>query len=110
MGSLTQVNDRNFKEEVLLATVPVVVDFWSAGCVPCKMMEPVLERVAIEFGDKLKVVKMDANENPKARAQYEVVNMPTLLFFKDGSPVNKAFGAQSEHKIKTIISTLLELK
>jgi thioredoxin 1 len=90
MGSesgLLHVNDKNFTTEVLNADLPVLVDFWATWCGPCRSISPIVEELAIEFTGKVKVTKLNVDENPAAPSQYGVRGIPTLILFKDGKIV-----------------------
>lgn len=87
------VNDANFKSEVLMSKEPVVVDFFAEWCGPCKAMAPALEAVAKELAGKVKVVKIDVDENPDTTQAYKIQAMPTLLLFKDGKVAATQVGA-----------------
>lgn len=88
-----EVNDKNFKTEVLASKEPVVVDFFAEWCGPCKAMAPALEQVAKEMSGKVKVVKIDVDANPEVTQQYKIQAMPTLLLFKDGKVAATQVGA-----------------
>lgn len=87
------VNDENFKQEVLEAEVPVLVDFWAEWCGPCRMIAPTIEEIAKEFSGKVKVCKLNVEEGPRTASNYSVMNIPTLIIFKDGEVVDKVVGA-----------------
>ena len=93
MGSVAEVNDANFQNEVLASDVPVLVDFWAAWCAPCKALVPHVEALAGENAGKLKVVKMDVQANMKTAMNFKVTNLPTLVVFKGGSEVARQRGA-----------------
>ncbi len=88
-----QVSDANFKSEVLESNVPVVVDFFAEWCGPCKAMAPALDAVAKEMAGKVKIVKVDVDENPGITQQYRIQAMPTLMIFKDGKVAATQVGA-----------------
>jgi thioredoxin 1 len=98
------VNDANFDEEVLKAAVPVLVDFWAAWCVPCRMIAPTVESIAESHKDKLKVAKMNVDENMKTPAKYGIRGIPTLLLFKGGDLKESIVGVQPKDKIVDLIT------
>ena len=86
------LTDANFKDEVLEADQPVLVDFWAAWCGPCRVIAPIIEELAEEFDGSAKVAKLDVDHNPQMAMQYGVRSIPTLLFFKDGQVVDQMIG------------------
>lgn len=92
-------NDENFEKEVLKSDIPVLVDFFAEWCGPCKMMGPVIEKLAEEYEGKWKIGKMDVDQSPKTSMEYSVQSIPTLMFFKDGKVVNTSVGFQAKEKI-----------
>jgi thioredoxin 1 len=92
------VTDASFNEEVIKATEPVVVDFFAEWCGPCKAMAPALEQVAKEMAGKVKVVKIDVDQNPKITQEYRIQAMPTLMLFKDGKVAAQQVGALVQKK------------
>lgn len=97
------VTDATFEEEVLKSDVPVVVDFWAEWCGPCKMIGPVLEELAGEYGDKVKIAKVNVDENPASPAQMGVRGIPTLFLFKDGQVVSNKVGAAPKAALQSWI-------
>jgi thioredoxin 1 len=88
-----EVTDANFKKEVLESQTPVLVDFWAEWCGPCKMIAPVVEQLAKDFGGKLKVGKVDVDSNQQTSMQFGIRSIPTLLIFKNGKVVDQIVGA-----------------
>ncbi len=101
------VDKTNFDREVLQSEVPVVVDFWAEWCVPCKMVAPIVERLAERYEGRLKVAKLDVDSNQDLAIQYQVMSIPTLLFFKDGQVADRIIGAVGEQAIMQKIEALL---
>ncbi|WP_433330961.1 thioredoxin [Spirillospora sp. CA-294931] len=88
------VTDADFEAEVLKSDKPVLVDFWAEWCGPCRMVGPILEEISKEHGDKLEIVKMNIDENPKVPASYNVMQIPTLNVYKNGEVVKQIMGAK----------------
>ena|SRR5579871_5882094 len=101
------LTDKNFDEEVLKATMPVLVDFWAEWCGPCKMVSPIVEELAKEYDGKLKVGKLNVDENQQASGQYGIMSIPSLLFFKQGKVVKTVIGAQGKEALKKAIDEVL---
>ena len=106
MADLT-FTDQTFDGEVLKSQTPVLVDFWAEWCTPCKIVDPVVHELAGEYGGKLKVGKLNVDENPDVSQRYNVMSIPTLLIFKAGEPVRSVIGAQSKDNIKKAIDEVL---
>jgi thioredoxin 1 len=92
MADLLEVTDATFESEVLQAEQPTLVDFWAAWCGPCKMVAPVVEEIAEEYGDQLKVAKMDVDDNRDTPSTYGIQGIPTLILFKDGEETARIVG------------------
>jgi thioredoxin 1 len=105
MSSLTATTDGNFTKDVLQADVPVIVDFWAEWCGPCRMLAPILEEVAKEMGGKVKVLKLNIDENPTMPAQLGVRSIPTMVLFKKGQAVSTKVGLLTKSKIIEWIGT-----
>ncbi len=106
MGVLV-VDKSNFEQEVLQSDIPVMVDFWATWCVPCRMIAPIVERLAERYAGRLKVAKLDVDENQELAIRYQVMSIPTLLFFKNGQVVDRIIGAVGEPAIVQKIENLL---
>ena len=89
MSNAIDINDANFEAEVLNSDKPVVVDFWATWCGPCRKLSPVLDEIAAEFGDKVKFVKVNTDENLKTAKDYAISGLPSLLVFKNGKAVER---------------------
>jgi len=96
MSKPLEVTESSFAEEVEKATLPVLVDFWAPWCGPCLMLAPALERVATEQAGKLKVVKVNVDENPGLATRFQIMSIPTLVLFKNGTQADRLVGAMPE--------------
>ena len=99
-----KVSDTTFESEVLKATGPVVVDFWAEWCGPCRMIAPALEEIAGSLGEKVKIVKLNVDENPHTAAKYGIQSIPTLMIFKDGQMASRQIGAAPKQKLEQWIT------
>lgn len=106
MATVT-VNDANFEAEVLQSDVPVVVDFWAEWCGPCKMIAPHLEAISEEMVGKVKIAKLDVDNNQQTAMALRVMSMPTLIAFKDGQPVAQKVGAGSKTDLSSWIASAI---
>ena len=95
-----EITTDNFESEVLESDVPVVVDFWAEWCMPCKMIAPVLEELADEYDGKVKVGKLNVDEQADLAAQYNIIRIPTLLLFTDGEVAERYVGAAPREKLE----------
>jgi len=103
MKSIIELNETNFEAEVLQSAQPVLVDYWAGWCGPCKMIAPVLEEIATEQAGRVKVAKVNVDENPGLVGHYEIQSIPTLLYFADGAVRDRIIGAAGK---KAIVSRL----
>ncbi|PVB61386.1 thioredoxin [Labrenzia sp. 011] len=103
----TQVTDASFESEVLKSDSPVVVDFWAEWCGPCKMIAPALEEISDEMGDKVKITKLNIDENQDMAMKYGVRSIPMLILFKDGEPMATQVGAAPKGKLSDWIKSAL---
>ena len=99
MSNAIDVNDTNFETEVLNSDVPVVVDFWATWCGPCRKLSPILDDIATEFGNKVKFVKVNTDDNIKTAKDYAISGLPSLLVFKDGKAVERLVGLMPKSAI-----------
>ena len=93
MSAVQEVSDANFEAEVLKSEIPVLIDFWAPWCAPCHAIGPVIDELAGEYGGKLKVVKMNVDENPQTPGKFGVRSIPNLLFIKEGTVQDQIVGA-----------------
>ncbi len=103
--NIVHVTDATFDEEVLKSGTPVLLDFWAPWCGPCKMIAPILEELSGEYDGKVKICKMDVDENPETPAKFNVRGIPTLIVFKDGAVEATKVGALSKTQLSDFIST-----
>ena len=103
-----RVTDSNFEEEVINSPIPVLVDFWASWCVPSQMMIPVLDRLSEEYKNKkIKIKKLNVDQNPGIRDKYKILGCPTFILFKDGVELTRKVGAQSDKQLREIINSVL---
>jgi len=105
--TVVQANTGNWDAEVLQSSQLVMVDFWAVWCGPCQMVGPIVEELAQEYNGKLKVMKLNTDEAPEVAGRYQIMSIPTILFFKEGEPVEKLVGARPKQHFKQIIDSLL---
>jgi thioredoxin 1 len=105
--SMLTITDSNFDAEVLKSSTPVLLDFWAQWCAPCRAIGPVVEQLAKDYSGKIKVGKVNIDENPRTPTQYDVRSIPTLLVFKDGKVVGQIVGAVPRPKIEDLIKKAL---
>ena len=105
--SLTHTTDANFDQDVLQSDVPVLLDFWAEWCGPCKMIGPLLVELSEEYADKVKIVKLNVDENNNTAIQYAVRSIPTLILFKDGQVQAQHIGAAAKGQLKQFIESNL---
>lgn len=106
-SSLLHVSDKSFAAEVLNADLPVLVDFWATWCGPCRSIGPIVEELAKEFTGRVKVTKLNVDENPTTPSQYGVRGIPTLILFKDGKILDQIVGAVPKTRLKAMIEKAL---
>ena len=106
-GSIVHVTDDSFEDEVLNSTQPVLVDYWADWCGPCKMIAPVLDEIAKEYGDKVKIAKLNIDENPNTPPRYGIRGIPTLMLFREGEVHATKVGAVSKSQLTYFIDSNL---
>jgi thioredoxin 1 len=106
--ALQQFSDTNFKKEVLESAQPVLVDFWATWCGPCKMIAPTVEELAREYAGKMKIGKLDVDNNPKTPSLYGIMSIPTLMFFKKGQVIEQMVGVLNKAELKKKIEEHLK--
>ncbi len=107
MAKVLEVNDSSFDEIVLKSDTPVLIDFWAEWCGPCKAIAPVVEELAGEYDGKLKVVKMDVDQNPETPAKYGVRGIPNLILFKGGQVAQQIVGAAPKPQLAKAIDSVI---
>lgn len=101
--SVTELNKDNFEKEVMEANVPVLIDFWASWCGPCRMMSPVIDKISEEMGDKLKVCKVNVDENHELAEKYEIMTIPAFIVIKNGAESSRTIGVQPKEDILKLI-------
>jgi thioredoxin 1 len=104
---ISTLTDSTFDEEIGAATEAVVVDFWAEWCGPCKMITPILEEIATEHAGKVKVAKLNVDDNPNVTRRFEVMSIPTLIVFQDGEPVRRMIGAKGKGQLLQELSDFI---
>lgn len=104
-NNIVHVSDATFSEEVLNADGPVLIDYWAEWCGPCKMIAPILDELAEEYGEKVKIVKLNIDENPETPPKYGIRGIPTLMLFKDGNVEATKVGAVSKSQLAAFIDS-----
>jgi thioredoxin 1 len=107
VGSTKAVTDASFTSDVLQSETPVLVDFWAEWCAPCKKVSPLLEEIASEMGERVRIVKVNIDENPETARAYRVMSVPTLTVFKGGQPVQSVAGARPKGDLVKLIEAAL---
>lgn len=107
MANVRELNDASFDQEVLRSELPVLIDFWAPWCGPCKQIAPVVEQLASEYDGKLKVFKMNVDDNPQTPSRYGVRGIPNLILFKDGTVADQIIGAVPKAQLVKAIDRAL---
>ena len=103
-----RLTDKNFEEEVLRSDIPVLVEFWASWCPPCKMMEPILRKLEIEYEGRVKIGTLNVDLNPKTAAKYGITGVPTFILFRNGQEIYRDVAAKSEEQLRDIIEKALK--
>lgn len=107
MGNALKVEESSWDAQVMKSPGLVMVDFWAVWCGPCQMVAPIVDELAVEYKDKIKVMKLNTDENPEIAGKYQVMSIPTILIFKNGQPVERLVGAVPKRKFKEVLDSLL---
>ena len=103
MSNVAAVNSRNFEDEVLNSNTPVLVDFWAAWCGPCRMVAPVIDQLGEQYAGKVKVVKLNVEENPEIAEKYQILSIPTVYLFKNGKHADGLIGARPKQSFEDML-------
>ncbi len=105
--ALLDITDRTFDKEVLQSKMPVLVDFWAPWCAPCRVVSPIIEELGAEYQGKLKVGKINVDDNSETASKYSVMSIPSIFIFKNGKPIKTMVGAQGKESFKKEIEEVL---
>jgi thioredoxin 1 len=108
MGEAIKITDQNFEAEVLQSELPALVDFWAPWCGPCQAIAPVVEAVSQKYSGKLKVVKLNTDENSKTPGEYNIMSIPTLIIFKQGKEVDRLSGYHSQEALENKLKVWIQ--
>lgn len=104
---VSDITDKNFDEEVIKSGLPVLVDLWAPWCGPCRMVAPIVEQLSEEYNGKIKFCRLNVDDNPKSAAKYQVMSIPTLIFFKNGKAADTVIGAVQKQTLQPKLDALL---
>ena len=107
MSNIVHLSDNTFQKEVIESSIPVLVDYWAEWCGPCKMIAPILDDLVSEYDGKLKIAKLNIDENPQTPAKFGIRGIPTLMIFKDGNPEATKVGALSKSQLTAFIDSTI---
>lgn len=102
--NILEIDDSSFDTEVLQSEKPVLVDFWAPWCGPCRAISPIVEELSVDFGDKVKFMKCNVDDNPVTPTKFGIKSIPTLLFFKEGEVLDKIVGIVAKSKLEDMIN------
>lgn len=103
---IINLNDKNFEENILKSTLPVLVDFWAPWCGPCQMVKPIIDELAKEYEGKINVGKINVDESPQVAAKFGIMSIPTVILFKEGKEAGRKIGFESKETFIKLISDL----
>jgi thioredoxin 1 len=104
---VTDLTDQDFEQKVIKSKQPVLIDMWRPGCVPCRIVDPIGDKLSTKFDGKCKFYRMNVTENPRTAAKYRIMSLPTLMFFKNGEAVNTVVGAVAERALTPKLEEIL---
>ena len=107
MAEVLEVTDQSFEDEVLKSEQPVIIDFWAEWCAPCRAIAPIVKNLANDYGDQVKIVKMNIDENPNTPGKYGVRAIPTVLAFKGGTVAEQLTGARPKSAFEEMVQKLI---
>lgn len=107
MSNVKAITSSNFETEVLKSDIPVLVDFWAAWCGPCRMLAPVIDQLAEQYAGKVKVVKLNVDENPEISGRYQILSIPTVYIFKNGSKAGELIGVRPKQSFEEVLNKLI---
>ena len=107
MSNIIHLSDDTFQKEVIESSIPVLVDYWAEWCGPCKMIAPILDDLVFEYDGKLKIAKLNIDENPQTPTKFGIRGIPTLMIFKDGNPEATKVGALSKSQLTAFIDSTI---
>ncbi len=108
MPEVTSLSEATFASEVLQSDLPVLVDMWAPWCGPCRIVSPIVEEIAVDFADKLKVCRLNVDDNMEIARQYGIQSIPTLLFFRGGKPIKGIVGAVPKQQLAKVVDQFLD--